>query len=189
MMNKNIHNEQHDHHHRMENEPIEQGQGGSRTPADFHMKPDSHTSHHGHEEPVALMDQESHAGHRTHLGQADHALGSAQVEHMSHDTHVDHTGHEKMFRQKFWISLLLSIPVLLFSPAIQEWLGYSLPEFSGSQWIAPFFAVIVFFYGGLPFLRMAIPEFRNRQPGIMTLISLAISVAFVYSLADRKSTR
>ncbi|OGN97893.1 MAG: copper-translocating P-type ATPase [Chloroflexi bacterium RBG_13_50_21] len=88
-----------------------------------------------------------------------------------------------MFRQKFWISLLLSIPVLLFSPAIQEWLGYSLPEFSGSQWIAPFFAVIVFFYGGLPFLRMAIPEFRNRQPGMMTLISLAISVAFVYSLA------
>jgi Cu2+-exporting ATPase len=88
-----------------------------------------------------------------------------------------------MFRQKFWISLVLSIPVLLFSPTIQSWLGYSLPEFPGSGWITPVFAVIVFLYGGIPFLQMAVPELKNRQPGMMTLISLAISVAFVYSLA------
>ena len=88
-----------------------------------------------------------------------------------------------MFRQKFWISLLLSIPVLVFSPSIQSWMGYSIPAFPGSIWITPIFAVVVFWYGGIPFLEMAVPEMKNRQPGMMTLISLAISVAFVYSVA------
>ena len=92
-------------------------------------------------------------------------------------------GHEQMFRQRFWVSLVLSIPVLLFSQGLQALLGYSLPAFPGSQWIAPFFSIIVFIYGGLPFLKMAVPELKNRQPGMMTLISLAISVAFIYSLA------
>ncbi len=101
----------------------------------------------------------------------------------SHTAHVDHTGHEGMFRRKFWVSLVLSIPVLLFSPSIQAWLGFSLPAFPGSSWITPLFAVVVFLYGGLPFLQMAVPELKNRQPGMMTLISLAISVALVYSVA------
>jgi Cu2+-exporting ATPase len=88
-----------------------------------------------------------------------------------------------MFRNRFWVSLILSVPVLLYSPMIQEWLGFTAPEFPGSEWISPVFATIIFVYGGLPFLQMAIPELRNRQPGMMTLISLAISVAFVYSWA------
>lgn len=88
-----------------------------------------------------------------------------------------------MFRKRFWVSALLSIPVLVFSPAIQSFLGYSIGDFPGSAWITPVFAVIVFIYGGLPFLKMAVPEIKNRQPGMMTLISLAIVVAFVYSLA------
>jgi Cu2+-exporting ATPase len=104
-------------------------------------------------------------------------------DHEEHKAHVDHTGHEEMFRRKFWVSLLLSIPVLFFSPTIQGFLGFSLPDFPGSQWITPGFSVIVFFYGGLPFLQMAVPEIRNRKPGMMLLISLAITVAFVYSLA------
>ena len=87
-----------------------------------------------------------------------------------------------MFRNRFWVSLALSIPVLLYSPALQAWLGFSMPAFPGSQWIAPLFSIIIFFYGGLPFLQMAAPELKNRQPGMMTLISLAISVAFLYSL-------
>jgi Cu2+-exporting ATPase len=95
---------------------------------------------------------------------------------------VDHTGHEEMFRKRFWANLVLTVPVLLFSPMLQEWLGFSLPEFPGSRWIGPAFAIAIFFYGGLPFLRMAIPEVRNRKPGMMTLISLAITVAFVYSV-------
>ncbi|MCB0071842.1 MAG: copper-translocating P-type ATPase [Caldilineaceae bacterium] len=101
----------------------------------------------------------------------------------SHGAHVDHTGHELLFRNRFWICLALSVPVLLYSPMIQMWLGYSLPSFPGSHWIGPVFATIVFVIGGIPFLRMAVPEVQNRKPGMMTLISLAISVAFVYSWA------
>ena len=67
---------------------------------------------------------------------------------------------------------------------IQDWLGFTMPAFPGSDWVAPAFAVVVFLYGGVPFLQMAVPELRNRQPGMMTLISLAITVAFVYSLAS-----
>ena len=110
-------------------------------------------------------------------------MNNSEHSDQDHSAHVDHSGHEQMFRQKFWVSLLLSIPVLVFSPSIQSWLGYSLPAFPGSKWITPFFAVIVFWYGGIPFLKMAIPEIKNREPGMMTLISLAISVAFLYSAA------
>lgn len=99
-----------------------------------------------------------------------------------HGDHVDHSGHETMFRRRFWVSLVLSIPVLLYSPSIQKWLGFGMPTFPGSEWITPIFAVVIFFYGGLPFLQMAVPEIKSRKPGMMTLISLAISVAFVYSL-------
>ncbi|WP_049954575.1 copper-translocating P-type ATPase [Halostagnicola larsenii] len=95
-----------------------------------------------------------------------------------------HEGHEAMFRRRFFVSTLLSIPVLLYSDMLQEWLGFSVPAFPGSEWINPVFAVIVFAYGGVPFLRMAAPELRDRSPGMMTLISMAISVAFVYSMAS-----
>ncbi|WP_423751796.1 copper-translocating P-type ATPase [Salinirarus marinus] len=95
-----------------------------------------------------------------------------------------HEGHEQMFRRRFFVSTLLSIPVLLYSEMLQGWLGFSVPTFPGSEWINPVFAVIVFAYGGVPFLRMAIPELKDRSPGMMTLISMAITVAFVYSLAS-----
>jgi Cu2+-exporting ATPase len=116
------------------------------------------------------QDHQSHDG-TSHAGKEDHSA------------HVDHSGHELMFRNRFWVSLALSIPVLLYSPTLQEWLSFSMPVFLGSSWITPVFAVIIFVYGGLPFLEMALPELRTKQPGMMTLISLAISVAFVYSLA------
>lgn len=133
---------------------------------------------------------DTHAGHAGHMnhemssaGHQAHSPAAAQSVQHKHSAHVDHTGHERMFRQKFWVSLALSIPVLVFSPSLQSWLGYSAPVFPGSNWITPVFAVIVFLFGGTPFLRMAIPELKNRQPGMMTLISLAISVAFIYSMA------
>ncbi len=88
-----------------------------------------------------------------------------------------------MFRRRFWVCLVLTIPVLLFSPHIQMLLGFAMPTFPGSSWIVPIFGVIIFLYGGVPFLQMAVPEIRSRKPGMMTLISLAIVVAFVYSLA------
>ena len=149
------------------------------------------TAHPGRAEPVGH--DASHAHHPAvspTTGQAEmmhhpgheHAL-SQPASSAEHKAHTDHTGHERLFRDRFWVCLVLSIPVLLYSPMIQEWLGFSIPSFPLSQWIVPLFSVIVFLYGGLPFLRMAIPELQNRQPGMMTLISLAIGVAFLYSLA------
>ena len=136
--------------------------------------------HTGHEQ-----NHDIHAGHSD--PDAGHVMDhSAPVSRAGHDGHqgpgVDHSGHELMFRNRFWVSLLLSIPVLLYSPMLQAWFGFTMPEFPGSRWIGPLFATIVFFYGGLPFLQMARPELRDRQPGMMTLISLAIIVAYAYSL-------
>ncbi|MDS0301064.1 copper-translocating P-type ATPase [Halogeometricum sp. S1BR25-6] len=88
-----------------------------------------------------------------------------------------------MFKKRFFVSLLLSIPALLFSEGLQALLDFSVPAFPGSEWISPVFAVIVFAYGGVPFIEMAVPELRSREPGMMTLISMAIIVSFVYSLA------
>jgi Cu2+-exporting ATPase len=104
-------------------------------------------------------------------------------DHEDHESHGDHENHAIMFRNRFWVSLALTIPVLLFSPTIQDFLGFSLPDFPGSEWITPIFSIVVFLYGGLPFLRMAVPELREGQPGMMTLISMAIIVAFTYSMA------
>ena len=88
-----------------------------------------------------------------------------------------------MFRRRFWVSLLLSVPVLYWSETIQDWLGYTAPEFTGSTLIVPVISTVIFIYGGIPFLQMAIPELKNRKPAMMTLISLAITVAFAFSMA------
>ncbi len=122
---------------------------------------------HNHEEDMK-QDQHQHEGHGGHGGHSGHG--------------VDHRGHEIMFRDRFWVSLVLTIPVLLFSPMIQEWFGFSMPEFTGSRLIGPGFAIAIFLYGGIPFLQMAVPEVQSRKPGMMTLISMAITVAFLYSL-------
>jgi Cu2+-exporting ATPase len=144
-----------------------------------------HSAHAEHERPAA---PDKHASHdATRSGQMDHADHGGHKDDGNHGSGhgghgVDHTGHEEMFRKRFWANLVLTIPVLVFSPMLQQWLGFSMPAFLGSRWIGPAFAMIIFFYGGLPFLQMARPEVRNRKPGMMTLISLAISVAFVYSV-------
>lgn len=99
-----------------------------------------------------------------------------------HGSHIDHSGHEEMFKRRFFVSLLLSLPVLYYSPMLQEWFFYTAPAFSGSVYLAPVLGTIIFLYGGVPFLRMGAVEAENRKPGMMLLISLAIIVAFVYSL-------
>lgn len=146
---------------------------------------EEHHGHAGHQEMMAHDEHQMHAPETIVQAEMENHAGHEGMDHASaghQQGHVDHTGHEGMFRQRFWVSLALSIPVLLYSPMIQEWLGFSMPGFPGSQWITPLFSVVVFVYGGIPFLDMARPELRNRRPGMMTLISLAISVAFVYSL-------
>jgi Cu2+-exporting ATPase len=88
-----------------------------------------------------------------------------------------------MFRDKFWITLALTVPTLIWGHMLPSAFGYAPPHFPGSMWIAPMFGTLVFFYGGMPFLKGAAGELRARLPGMMTLIALAISVAFLFSVA------
>jgi Cu2+-exporting ATPase len=88
-----------------------------------------------------------------------------------------------MFRDKFWLSFALTIPVVLWSSDVQHWLGYTAPSFPGSSWIPPILGTVIFFYGGLVFIRGARNELADRKPGMMTLITLGITVAFLTSLA------
>jgi Cu2+-exporting ATPase len=148
--------------------------------------PGAATAHAGHEMPAG---HDMSAGHEMPAGHdmsAGHDMGGGHDGHEggAHADHgvADHAGHEQVFRRRFWVCLTVSVPVLLYSPMLQDLLGFSMHGFPGSDWIGPVFAVIVFAYGGVPFLQMAVPEIRSRQPGMMTLISLAISVALVYSV-------
>jgi Cu2+-exporting ATPase len=112
----------------------------------------------------------------------EHHGHNAHAAHDTHSTHDKHAGHSpNMFKQKFWLSLLFTIPTLLFSVTVQEWLGFEL-VFEGSDYIPAVFGTIIFFYGGLVFLKGARTELADRQPGMMTLISMAITVAFIYSV-------
>ncbi len=88
-----------------------------------------------------------------------------------------------MFRDRLLFSLVLTVPILYFSPQIQEWFGYDALAFPGSELVAPLLATVLFFYGGGPFLKGAVREWRDRRPGMMTLIAVAITVAYTYSLA------
>ncbi|MEN0084327.1 MAG: hypothetical protein AAGC66_06145 [Leifsonia sp.] len=139
---------------------------GSHTAHDHTAHDHTAHDHAAHGEQAAVMDHSQHAGHE------------------GHGDHSGHAGHDPaVFRRKFWLTLVLTIPTLVFSPGLQEILGLSAPRFPGSQYIPAAFGIAIFFYGGLVFLRGAVDELRAKQPGMMTLISLAIVVAFGYSLA------
>ncbi len=115
-----------------------------------------------------------------HQGTAPHAAGP-QPAGGAHDRHEGHS--VGMFRDRFWLSLALTVPVVLLSRDVSSWLGYAVPAFPGSGYVPAILGTIVFAYGGLVFLRGALGELRDRLPGMMTLISLAIVVAFVTSWA------
>jgi Cu2+-exporting ATPase len=110
---------------------------------------------------------------------------SEVMDHHQHQQAPDrHEGHSvAMFRDKFWLSLALTIPVVLLSHDIQTWFGYSIPMVPGIEYVPAILGTIIFFYGGLVFIRGAQGELADRKPGMMTLISLAIVVAFVTSWA------
>ena len=144
-----------------------------------------HAHHMDHERHDSHGDvSHEHGTHEPGGGGGDGGHEHGGHEHDGHGAHVDHRGHEQMFRRRFWVCLVLTIPVIVFSEFVQTNLGYTAPTFPGSAWITPVFAVIIFGYGGLPFLSMARVELQNREPGMMTLISLAITVAFIYSLGS-----
>lgn len=115
-----------------------------------------------------------------------HDIPSGRAEARPSPTRHDrHAGHSvAMFRDRFGVSLLLTIPVLVWSGDVQAWLGYRAPVFPGSTWLPPLLGTIIFLYGGVVFVRGAVGELRDRQPGMMTLISLAVVVAFGTSWAS-----
>ena len=127
---------------------------------------DGHTGHQGHDQ---------HTGRQGHEGHQEHQ------EHQGHDQHAGHS--VGMFRDKFWWSVAFTVPTVVWSPMIQQWLPFQAPTFPGSRYIPGIFGTILFFYGGTVFLQGAVREIKDRLPGMMTLISLAIVVAFGFSLA------
>jgi len=121
----------------------------------------------------------AHAGHEGHTGHGGHDHGG----HDGHAGHDAHAGHDpEMFRRRFWLSLLLTIPLVVTSEMVMDWFGYSL-DFPGREALGPVLGSIVFWWGGWPFLAGGVAEVRDRRPGMMLLITLAIVVAYAASLA------
>ena len=125
----------------------------------------------------------SHSAHQP----ADHVVpvGAARARGSdAHAGHERHAGHSvAMFRNKFWISLLLTLPTLVWGEMIPRALGFTPPAVPGARWIPAVFGTAVFVYGGWVFLEGARRELADRTPGMMTLIALAIGVAFAFSVA------
>lgn len=129
-----------------------------------------------------MKDQNHHHSHDEHNHNHDHDNHSNN--HSDHENHSHHDHHKMMvndFKFRFWWVLVLTIPILVLSPMIQEFMGVDW-RFTGDTWILTILSTIVFFFGGWPFLTGLVDELKKKQPGMMTLIGLAISVAYIYSI-------
>ncbi|HWM73646.1 MAG TPA: heavy metal translocating P-type ATPase [Nocardioides sp.] len=137
-------------------------------------------------EGTTPTDNAAYAGPRPRIPEA--ADNRGQVNTQTHASHEGHRGHDKheghdpeAFRRKFWLSLALTIPIILTSHMVMDWFGYSL-DFPGMNLVGPLLGSVVFWYGGWPFLVGGVGEVRDRTPGMMLLISMAITVAYTASL-------
>jgi Cu2+-exporting ATPase len=147
------------------------GLDGAETAVDHgHMA--AMTGHDGHPRGAHAL-----AGHDGHAVAGHQGHGVA-----GHQGHDKHAGHDPaIFRRKFWLSLLLTVPIVVCSDMVMEWFGYRL-DFPGISLVGPLLGTAVFVYGGMPFLAGAVSEIKDRAPGMMLLISMAITVAYVASL-------
>ncbi len=127
--------------------------------------PTAHPDTHHHEHDAAMAEEHAEATHGGHHG------------------HGGHGDHAEMFRRRFWISLVLTVPAVIYSHMLQELLGYTAPMFTGHEWVAPIFGTAVFAYGGPVFLQGGWSELKERKPGMMLLISMGLLVAFGASVA------
>jgi P-type Cu2+ transporter len=129
----------------------------------------AHNVHDEQREDEAAPDPHGHAAHTAHGG---------------HDGHDRHAGHSvEMFRSRFWVCLALTIPVLAYAEGLWELVGLEAPNLPAKTLVPFVLATLIFFYGGSVFLRSAVGELRARMPGMMTLVALGISAAYVYSAA------
>ncbi len=124
--------------------------------------------------------QDMHAGHDTHEQHLRHGGPGTHEGHAGHDKHAGHD--PEMFRRRFWLSLLLTVPLVATSHMVMDWFGYEL-SFPAMSWVAPLLGSFVFLWGGWPFLKGGVAEVRDRRPGMMLLISMAITVAYTASMA------
>lgn len=140
---------------------------------------DDHHDHHHHDHHHHDQGQEEGDGSGTDVM----VRSLDRVDRGPHAGHDQHAGHDpEMFRRRFWATLVLTFPLVVTSHMVMEWFGYSLdPPFAA--WYGPVLGSIVFWWGGWPFLAGAVTEVRRRQPGMMTLITMAIGVAYVASMA------
>jgi Cu2+-exporting ATPase len=134
-------------------------------------------SHH-HSEPG--KQPEAHQHHHAEMKQYDHNPYEKHDAHAGHNKHAGH--HTQDFLKRFWICLILTVPVLLLSHMIQQWLGFEL-TFAGDKYVLLLLSTVIYFYGGMPFLKGMVSEIKDKAIGMMTLVALAITVAFVYSVA------
>ena len=179
---KQVSNEQHEHremdhghmnHEGMDNEKMDHGQMGH-----------DHMNHEGmkHEHMNHEGMKHEHMNHKNmNHGQMDH--GNMNHDHMDHGSMggMDHSMHMGNFKQKFWLSLILAIPIILFSPMMGMEFPFQI-TFPGSEWVVLVLATILFIYGGQPFLSGAKMELQQKSPAMMTLIAMGITVAYVYSV-------
>ncbi len=189
---KQVSNEQHEHremdhghmnHEGMDNEEMDHGQMGHDHMNHEGMKHE-HMNHEGmkHEHMNHEGMKHEHMNHKNmNHGQMDH--GNMNHDHMDHGSMggMDHSMHMGNFKQKFWLSLILAIPIILFSPMMGMEFPFQI-TFPGSEWVVLVLATILFIYGGQPFLSGAKMELQQKSPAMMTLIAMGITVAYVYSV-------
>lgn len=113
------------------------------------------------------------------MATTEHAMH--EHEHTGHSGHAGHGDHVAQFRRLFWIMAALAVPTVALSPMFAMLLGYELPDFTGARWISPVLGTVMYLWGGRPFLTGAVSEIRSRAPGMMLLIGVAITVAFLAS--------
>ncbi|CAN3131706.1 heavy metal translocating P-type ATPase [Mycobacterium sp. smrl_JER01] len=144
------------------------------TDRDDHSVATSHTG--------GYADRPSPGGHPETRAETEHHGHEGDTGNTGHTGHGGHGGdHVGQFRRLFWINLIIAIPVVAFSPMFAMLLGYGIPGFPGARWIAPLLGTVMYVVGGRPFLTGAVSEIRSRKPGMMLLIGLAITVAFLAS--------
>lgn len=143
-------------------------------------------SAHSNEKQMEMKHDHSQMDHSMHMGHNHGDIAdSKQMDHSMHMDHehggMDHSMHMGNFKQKFWLSLILAIPIILFSPMMGMEFPFQI-TFPGSDWLVLILATILFIYGGQPFLSGAKMELKQKSPAMMTLIAMGITVAYIYSV-------
>ncbi len=138
------------------------------------MNHPGHTKHDTHNAHVSTTDEA--LTRHTSVGVEQDGHGGGHGDHGAHQGH-----HVEMFRRRFWWSLLLTVPLVVTSHMVMDWFGYEL-DFPGIEWVGPVLGSFLFFWGGKPFLSGGIQEARARTPGMMLLIAMAITVAYIASM-------